>query len=232
MDSKNICKPINMASSNATCRFCQYFSDNKSQTRNIDTPWLMGKEFAALVSVGALVPGWSLVCPTEHVLNLCNHYSKDEFWKFTNEVVQTLTDKYGAVRIFEHGAFSQDSVTGCGTGHAHLHVVPLNFELEREAMSFDDSLQWNNCNIEEINSMSAGKEYLFMADQYNGSHTVGKISTMDAPVSQFFRRVIAARLGIAESFDYKQHPMLDISETTARELQYCQEMTHDKACNY
>jgi len=130
-----------LASTTDLCRFCRFFSDKKKRT-GIDVPWLSNDYYTAMISIGALVPGWSLVCPIEHQINLSNHYKKTEFWDFVTEVVNGIRFRYGDVRLFEHGAYTQDSVTGCGTGHAHLHIVPLNFSLIKESLLHDSEKKW------------------------------------------------------------------------------------------
>lgn len=213
------------------CKFCQLLS-NKTQNAAVDVPWLSNDHYAALVSIGALVPGWSLVCPIEHSLNLSRHYEKQEFWKFVTTAVDTLVKQYGQVRLFEHGAFSENSLTGCGTGHAHFHIVPLGFSLMDEGMFFAPEKQWERCLASEIHGIVGGQEYLFVADQFNGKQTEGLITLLDTGVSQFFRRVIANRLGIGEFFDYKNYPMMNIAEASSYQLQASSSEIKRMACNF
>jgi hypothetical protein len=208
---------VSVVSSHSFCRFCGYFSVKKSRI-NIDVPLTSNEHYSALVSIGALVHGWSLVCPIEHEINLSNHYKNAEFWSFLKVVVDTIKFRYGDVRLFEHGAYTQDSVTGCGTWHAHLHVVPLNFSLIQEAMKFDTDRKWYSCAASDISNFSNGQEYLFVADEFNKDRTIGLISLLDEGVSQFFRKVIANRLGLNEFYDYRLFPMLDIAEQSASQL--------------
>lgn len=210
-------RQICLSSSRVQCRFCQLLSE-KSEVSGIDIPWIVNDRYAALVSLGALVPGWSLVCPIEHRLNLSQHYRKAEFWDFASSVVRIVRHRHGEVRLFEHGAYTQDSSTGCGTGHSHLHVVPLDFSLSIEALRFDSKKQWQPCIASDIEELSGGREYLFVADQFDGMQTKGLVSLLSIGTSQFFRRVIAHRLGLAEFFDYRRYPMLEIAETSAAQL--------------
>jgi diadenosine tetraphosphate (Ap4A) HIT family hydrolase len=207
-----------LVSSSDFCRFCRFFSDKKKRT-GIDAPWLSNDYYAAMVSIGALVPGWSLVCPIEHQINLSDHYGNAEFWDFVTKVVDALHFRYGDVRLFEHGAYAQDSATGCGTWHAHLHVVPLHFSLMQETLHYDSEKKWYPCSASNIQNFSNGQEYLFVADKFDKDQTTGLITLLEEGTSQFFRKVIANRLGLYESFDYKLFPMLDIAEQSTIELQ-------------
>lgn len=35
---------------------------------------------------------------------------------------------------------------------------------------------------------------------------------LERPISQYFRKVIATRIGLREFYDYKTHPMLEIAQ--------------------
>lgn len=199
------------------CRFCSFLHD-ETENEAVNIPWWRGSDYAALVSVGALVPGWTLVCPIEHDLNLSTHYSKRAFWESCTEVEAIVRKRYGSVRIFEHGPQSELSSTGCGTGHAHLHLVPLQFPLIVEALRWDQSLSWMPCRASDIHMASNGSEYLFVADEYRAEETRGLLCKLDVPQSQFFRRVIAQRLGMGEFYNYRHYPMRDIAWETWNDL--------------
>jgi ATP adenylyltransferase len=206
-----------MNQSNSTkCRFCHFFNEQPSDS--IDSPWLRDDDYCAIVSKGALVPGWSLVCPLEHGHSLAANYQRADFWSFASRAASLVAERYGDVAVFEHGAGYAGSPTGCGTDHSHLHLVPLNFNLATEAMRFDASLKWSRCRAAEIAARTQGREYLFVSDRMDGAETEGLVCLLDKPVSQFFRRVIASRIGLREFYDYKTHPMLDIAASSAHDL--------------
>lgn len=199
------------------CRFCGFFSGDV-QARLVDTPWLADESYAALASIGSIVPGWSLVSPKAHVLNLAAEYQKESFWKFTDDAVRAVTSEYGSVTIFEHGSCSSQSLTSCGTVHAHLHVVPLAFSLIDAAVRYDRSVSWAKCLASDVKSYSNGREYLFVSDEYRSSETAGFILILEKETSQFFRRVIADAIGEPDKFDYKKYDLLGRAEETAEIL--------------
>ena len=202
---------------NAThCRFCSYF--NGGSADEVDTPWLTSNDYCALVSKGALVPGWSLVCPQRHTLGLASDYCRDDFWAFSAKAEAVIRSRYGHVCVFEHGASYVGSPTGCGTDHAHMHLVPLAFSLSTEALRFDEALHWSACRARDIGQKTMGREYLFVSDQFEGDQTTGLLCLLDSPVSQFFRRVVATRLGLREFYDYRRHPMMEIVRDSAHSL--------------
>lgn len=203
---------------NSMCRFCEYLGQKQINTE-LNTPWAHDGRYSAMVSVGALVPGWSLVCPVVHSNNLTMHYKSSQFWEFVTKTHDALASVYNLnICIFEHGATSEESPTSCGTSHAHLHLVPLTFSLTQEVlgMSFDSS--WESCFSREVSEISSNREYLFMADKVSGKNTTGYVSVLSKSTSQFFRRVIAKKLGIASFYNYKNYPMTEISEESAKIL--------------
>ena len=212
------------------CRFYQLLSGKSNSA--IDTPWLRNDKYVAMVSIGALVPGWSLICPVEHSLNLSKQYSKPDFWEFVTSSVDVIRQKFGPVRLFEHGAFFENSLTSCGTGHAHLHIVPLEFSLIEESIHFAPEKHWISCFASDIQDIANGQEYLFMADACDGKGTKGLITLLDSGVSQFFRKVIASRMRIGEFYDYKSYPMTDIAEESVFHLRAHSHKIEEKVCNF
>ncbi len=190
-----------------SCRFCGHYADNDFES--IDAPWLRDADYFAIVSKGSLVPGWSLICPNTHHVNLMRHYSLSSFWTFASRAAAIIERQYGAVRVFEHGPSREGSLTGCGADHAHLHLVPLQFEISAAAKREDTSLAWKKCKAVDIQQIANGREYLFVSDHFAGEETSGIVCILNSPQSQFFRRVIAAALGVAHLYDYKRYPMLD-----------------------
>lgn len=101
-----------------------------------------------------------------------------------------------------------------------MHVVPLNFALSTEALRYDGSLTWRHCAIRDIERVTADREYLFASDHFDGANTTGIVCLLNEPKSQFFRRVIATRLGLPELYDYKKYQLLEIATESHRQLRH------------
>lgn len=200
------------------CRFCALLNGAKDAFPSI---WLAEDAYKAMISVGAFIPGWTLICPVTHAVNLVDHYNLQEFWDFASTAADVIERRYGECAMFEHGAARETSLTGCGVGHAHSHLVPLNFSLEKEARKFAPELSWRECRATDAKVIADGKEYLFAASSFQGAETRGSICLLETPTSQFFRRAISSRLGIGDLYDYKKYPMLEITKTSALELLEC-----------
>lgn len=198
------------------CRFCDYMS--QSSNTPVDTPWMSSSKHSAFVSIGALIEGWSLIVPQIHTTNLSAEYKSPEFWSFTAEAVSAVQENYGKISIFEHGAFKSDSQTSCGTGHAHLHIVPLKFSLLEAAQEFDQDMQWEKCRADEIAAISQSREYLFVSDNFQQNATEGHICILSQETSQFFRKVIARKIGKPDEFDYKKFKMIETSNRSVETL--------------
>ncbi|MFS2006418.1 hypothetical protein ACEN9F_22630 [Duganella sp. CT11-25] len=200
------------------CRLCAVFGRQIDAPPGIDSPWLKDSKYAALISFGAIVPGWTLLSPLSHAANMQSSYADANFWDFAAQAEAYLSARYGQVAVFEHGPIASESLTGCGTGHAHMHLVPLTFSLAAKAIEFDEVKSWIECSALDVSKYAAGHEYLFVSDKFDGAQTKGLLCILKEPTSQFFRKVIARQLGMLEFSDYRKYPMLDIVETSSQQL--------------
>lgn len=193
--------------SSGGCRFCGIVSGALgAQTNALDTPWLTSAHYAAITSVGGFIPGWSLIVPRSHRLNLTVDYDRDDFVAFTRGVISLVEAKFGPSCVFEHGTTSEDSDTSCGTAHAHLHVVPFAGDLESLAAQFDVSLEWKTVKCSDLPNASLGSEYLFVANEFRGRESTGKLALLSQGRSQFFRQVLAKAVGKTGSHNYREDP--------------------------
>lgn len=198
------------------CGICQVLRGVRDDA--FDSVWLADERHKALISVGALVPGWTVVFPMSHGANLAERYAEPAFTRFTEQALSLLHTRYGRCSVFEHGADTETSQTGCGVGHAHLHLVPLGFPLAVEALRHAPELDWQRTTASDVRRLAQDGEYLFVSDEYCGTDTVGLFARLHSPTSQFFRKLVAQRLGLAEFHDYKKFPMLDLARASAAEM--------------
>ncbi len=200
-----------------SCKFCNVASLHEKQY-TADQVLFETEHFFAISSIGGFIPGWLLVCTKSHQLNLSTLYANKHFLEFVSETQEVISKKYGACVIFEHGAVTEGSKTACGANHAHLHIVPFAKSIQSLASLQDGSLTWSECEIEHVSKLSDGAEYFFCADKFIGNKTSGLLCVLQQPQSQFFRRVLADAVGLAEFYDYKRFPFEEISGDTAKRL--------------
>lgn len=198
------------------CRFCS--SHNLMAHNSLDEPLAVESNYFSLVSKGSLVHGWVLVFPKTHILNLAEEYHIEDFHRYTNSIKNLVESKYGKTVVFEHGSNREDSSTSCGTVHAHLHIVPLDFKFSEKVFSYDPNLKWIACNVLDVKKFANDSEYLYFTEDYKGSSTSGWICLLNKQTSQFFRKVIACELGIHEKYNYKDFAMNEIVSETLNEI--------------
>lgn len=198
------------------CRFCRIL-EGQQFNGLVDEPFVVCSDYVSVASVGALVEGWSLIVPRQHCMSLRNHYSSASFQRFARSVIQRVESEYGPTVIFEHGANHKGSLTSCGTDHAHLHIVPRQFSLPTLLASSGVS-EWQQVRASEIQSFAKEGEYLYFSTEPNTDDPIGYFRKVEDPLSQFFRKAIAAAIGRTEVSDYKKFPLLDTSLKTRERL--------------
>jgi ATP adenylyltransferase len=177
----------------------------------------MARGHAVVPTKGMLVPGWLLAVPQEHVLSSASlsEYRQRDLWAVVDWALTALGRQFSPATVFEHGAVVPNSSVGCGVDHAHVHIVPLEFNLAKAAWShpLGRKLRWRK--IENVQSYrwSARAPYLLLRDPTGETW----LARGDIP-SQFFRRIIAAEIGRPEAFDWRCDDGLPLVEETRRRL--------------
>jgi len=171
--------------------------------------------YIAVASVGSFVEGWSMVVPKSHRLSLKHDYTSQEFLEFAASVRMHIESSYGPTVMFEHGACSVGSVTGCGVDHAHFHIVPFNTSLSKGLISA--GMQWDIYQSDKMTSTD-NKDYLFYCEHIGEDGVEGLLHFPPEPTSQFFRRFIANKLGKSDVADYKANPHLETGIKTYNNL--------------
>jgi hypothetical protein len=144
-----------------------------------------------------------LVIPKRKIsnLSLLTIEEREELAGLRAQVTRSISTGGSKIFEFEHGDFV-GGPHGCGVDQAHLHLVPLSFDLISAARHTEPSLYWHaqngppdwtgNCN-----------PYLYVG--LPNKH--GYIAYPEQPQSQWFRKLIAAESGQRHLWDYKQFPL-------------------------
>lgn len=188
------------------CRFCQMVDNN--QNLSYDQPLLINEKYFAVPSIGALVDGWTLIISREHKCSMKDMYCDKLLPEIINQTLSRLRSFYsGKFIIFEHAPNRENSLTSCGTNHAHLHIVPYDNSLIENS-----EFEWKTCYTSDISGVAQDDEYLFYYELQNNEvweNPLGKLHLLEAPISQYFRRIIAEQLGCSAMFDYKIYPNIN-----------------------
>lgn len=200
----------------STCRFCRIgFGEAQFDYDNI---LMESDDYFAIASIGGFIEGWVLLCSKRHVLNLADDYRTAAFREFAGQVANTVTSCYGRPVIFEHGVNHYGSLTGCGTDHAHMHLVPFAEEFSKLVMAFDVERDWIATSSHDIGGVVGNNEYLMMANSVEELSSSAYVSFVKQPTSQFFRRVLASAMGLSAQSDYKVFPFSGQSKGTTSKL--------------
>lgn len=200
-----------------TCRFCSILNGEKV-FGEIDTPIIENEDYYLLSSIGAMVEGWSLVIPKKHEYSMKTHYLNPRFYDFMNNCIDIIKKAYKTdkVIVFEHGANRFGSETACGTNHCHIHIVPISDSLLKDITA---KLPFQKTMFTNVNKLVEESEYLLYADISDRFDLCDcYVHVLKEPISQFFRHIIANRLGCPKKYNYKEHSSIDISTATFRAL--------------
>ncbi|MER9606724.1 hypothetical protein [Mesorhizobium sp. M0243] len=152
---------------------------------------------------GSLVENWMLVIPRQPLPSLA-----DASINVRKEVLQIGRHESAAGTgskerwfNFEHGSRNAGDVIGCGVDQAHLHVVPLPFDLLRVATTNQQDLAWF-----EVNTHDPWSEIPVGVDYYLVSDFLQTFLAYPATgESQYFRKLIARELGQPDRWDYRKY---------------------------
>ncbi len=194
------------------CGFCAHLRDASDQGDD----WRVLFEddvFVAVPSLGALIPGWLLVVPRDHAVNLSalGPDGVERMWAFVASFRERWENEFGAVVAFEHGPARAGRPAGCGVDHAHLHLVPCGEIDLADAARRMLPMVWSDVgDLSELASATDEcSDYLYMK-------TASEQLACTAPLvpSQALRKVIATEIGVPAAFNWREFPNLDIVRAT------------------
>jgi ATP adenylyltransferase len=196
------------------CRLCSKFRDREYWNE----PLFESPNFIVLPSLGALVEGWLLLLPKDHFIcaGALPEHLVPEMEKLKMTVLSLLRRRYGKALAFEHGPHTANLQLGCGVDHAHLHLVPLSFNLASAVNPFlPEGVKWRpDSGQERRTAFLADQDYLYL-EQPSGNAV---IATHDDFGGQLFRRAIATTLGFPGQFNWRDYSHLTNVQATIRSI--------------
>lgn len=202
----------------STCCLCANLVSDELN-KSWDKPLFESENFVVLPSLGSLVEGWVLIVPRHHFI--CMGALPPglvlEMQRLKAEVCAVLSSQYGELCAFEHGPSIAARSVGCGVDHAHLHIVPVDFDLVEAAAPFlPAEAMWLPAAAESCRAaFEKGRDYLYVEQPIDGE---GRIATHANFGSQVFRKAIASVLGMPEQFSWREYPQVQIVARTIRTL--------------
>lgn len=169
-----------------------------------DTDLSEDRKFALLPTRGSLVPGWLLAIPRIKALSASELSLEDQsgIMVKAREAASHVSDLGNFTFILEHGPKRHGSLVGCGVDQAHLHIVPLDFDLISSCLEIDAKMNWREVDPNNPwNNILNNENYYLISDRQKAF-----IAYPQDELSQYFRKKIANALGKADQWDYKRYP--------------------------
>jgi ATP adenylyltransferase len=170
-----------------------------------DEPLAADSEAVAVPSLGSIVPGWTLLVPRQRVLTFgsMSTSGREKFSALRQLIRRQLRATFdGTIYEFEHGPSQKGGKLGCGVDQAHLHIVPLCFDLIQMVRLIPGHAIEVPPHVEDgWTLIPRSADYLFVR---NADTSAGIILLPDVPQSQALRRVVAEQVGCAKTWNYRQ----------------------------
>ncbi|HVR06485.1 MAG TPA: hypothetical protein VMW75_00430, partial [Thermoanaerobaculia bacterium] len=163
--------------------------------------------FAALPSLGPLVPGHTLLCTKEHLrsfaeVGVLGDTICGELETLRLRLGSALEEIYGApVHGFEHGNGRGSARVLCTVEHAHIHLIPTAVHLW-EALSTCQDWKYFEIGGDSLYSHVRDGEYLY----YESPERWAAIATAGEFESQYLRRIVAQAVGVPELWNWRANP--------------------------
>jgi hypothetical protein len=178
-----------------------------------DRPLFESSNFEVWPSLGGFIPGWVLIIPKGHLLNLAqlSVYDLPELLTLKEQVEQALRP-LGPVIAFEHGPHEFRTSVGCGVDHSHLHLLPFVGSL-REWIDRVSTAQhdWRKLSgLVSVTDLGEEAPYFVLEDS-RGTHFISGSSIG----SQLARRALGLAVNESDRHDWVSFPRLDEVQRTA-----------------
>jgi diadenosine tetraphosphate (Ap4A) HIT family hydrolase len=201
---------------NQNCRYCTGFLNPQSDDRNAiwNTRLVESENFVVVPTLGMLSPGWLLVVSKDHYLSIgaLDDTLYPELEQVKTAVQKDLREMFQAPIFFEHGPCTPTETAGACIDHAHLHAVPLSFDLFQDLAT--------NYPYRKVKGLRALKGYFEKHIPYlyyeNRKEEAYLFRASQVP-GQLVRRLIAKRLGMPDLWDWGVYEgMENIEKTLSR----------------
>lgn len=194
---------------NPECFFCKEIDDPVKNILNKNRIIYETANFVVFPTVGCFEVGYLLVMPKQHFL--CFGELEADLIDELNDIISKIS-KYIQRKenkrciIFEHGTRDLSKLTSTSIMHAHIHILPF----EKKVICYLPG----ECKLKKIEGFTDLKRetdnYLFLKDISENNYIIEN----DSYPSQFFRRIVCSAMGIAESWDWREHAFLENMEKT------------------
>jgi hypothetical protein len=176
--------------------------------------WLDPRAGLMVAGLGGFSPGYVLIAPLVHELNLRRTAASqaDKFTAFVEVALGFLVQRFGPVTFWEHGAPSiRDTRRSTCIDHAHLHAAPGTLSLPKPPLG--QTFSSLGAALTEKTNLRESDGYLLLG-WTEGNVVVGA----DVMVSQYYRREWAKAVGRPDEWDYLVAEDSVITKATIRRV--------------
>lgn len=178
----------------------EMLGEDRYERRAID----VGREFAAIPSIGPLTGCHVLLCPRAHARSFAalSRTQRRASQKATDDLESLLAQRWAMpLHLFEHGNSRHGRSVNCSVEHAHLHFVGSDVEVWPTVA---DEFPWDRVDGEvDISAVVGNREYL----RYRDPDANWWIATTSGSFpSQMMRRAFAAAHGNAGAWNWRDEP--------------------------
>jgi diadenosine tetraphosphate (Ap4A) HIT family hydrolase len=175
-----------------------------------DEPLVSNSEAVAVPSLGSIVAGWTLLVPRAKCINFRNlSISKRQKLSGLRQLIHAklLAGFGGTIYEFEHGPAEQGGTLGCGVDQAHLHMVPLRFDvLEKVSLLAGRKVEVPSDLEDPWTLIPENVDYIYVRDTATNRGTIVLPEVLE---SQKIRRIVAEHAGpSSQTWDYRKAPGL------------------------
>ncbi|GLY02156.1 HIT domain-containing protein [Actinoplanes sp. NBRC 101535] len=193
------------------CAFCAEFT-----TPGANRIILEEESWVLLPTIGCFVPGYCLFMPLDHVEATAD-LSPSSLRQVASAVERRRTlveSRFGPTVVAEHGARNCDLGAACCT-HCHLHLIPIP-EPDAVVEAYR-RIGGDGRRVDGLCAMpgAATGPYLYLSPR-PGEHLLWAAD--DRFPRQFVRRVTARLHGLADRYDWRDHPFPRTQQETLRLL--------------
>jgi diadenosine tetraphosphate (Ap4A) HIT family hydrolase len=203
---------------NTKCLFCDKFDIGASDKIHpiFDKIIWNNEDFVIVPAKGSLVEGYLLIIPRKHYHSMAHLPSKQmsDLARIKSAVRGRLETCFGNPIFFEHGPVCKTNPVGSCIDHAHLHCVPFKEDLVPIMQELYDLKRISKyCDIAE--ALTVDQSYMYYESQAEEQFVFFSTTVP----SQYFRKIIAVKLGIPYEWDWSSFEFEEKAASTLEKIQ-------------
>lgn len=179
----------------AECILCKIYEDKHNPIKKpMDMVIYESESFYVCPAKGALVDGYVMICPKEHILSVAalSKEQRKELLEVIDDVKYILKEVYGTeILMFEHGSGLEGKCKHeKSIIHAHLHVLPTNLKITEEQQ---EMISMKKVVYDEIHQYDKVPYFWYIESMDNMKITADPEVYIPR---QYARQILAQNLGI------------------------------------